>query len=229
LGAASSLAAAWIALAAPAYGVNTAVDVGNLFKFAPADITIDQGDTVTWRWVGPDFNHDVNSYPGEPEVYDSHAGINPVVDAPPGGTFAHTFTHVGTFKYFCQNHSTMQGTVTVHEAALPTGSDAGGTGGATGQSQIKPKGCISQRNFKIRIREPHGSSLRSATATLNGRPVAVQKKDGRFTAQVDLRGFSTGTYEVRIKARTKGGRTLTGVRRYRTCTPKLTDSALPRL
>ena len=231
LGAASSLAVAWVALATPAYGVNTAVDVGNLFKFTPADISIDQGDTVTWRWVGPDYNHDVNSYPGEAEVYDSHPGIVPV-EAPPGGTFAHTFTRVGTFKYFCSNHSNMQGTVTVHEAALPTGGSAAGGAGSgtdTGQSQLKPKGCISQRNFKIRIREPRGSSLRSATATLNGRPVAVQKKGGRFTAQVDLRGFSTGTYEVRIKARTKGGRTLTGVRRYRTCSPKLTGSALPRL
>ncbi len=228
--AASPLAAAWIALAAPAYGVNTAVDVGNLFKFTPADVTIDQGDTVTWRWVGPDVNHDVNSYPGEAEVYDSHPGIV-ATEAPPGGTFAHTFIRVGTFKYFCSNHSDMQGTVTVHEAALPSaGPDAGSGGGAsTGQSGVRPKGCISQRNFKIRIREPQGSSLRAASVTLNGRPVAVHKEDGRLTAQIDLRGFSTGTYDVRIKARTKGGRTLTGVRRYRTCSPKLTGSGLPRL
>ena len=230
LGAASSLAAAWIALAAPAYGVNTAVDVGNLFKFAPADVTIDQGDTVTWRWVGPDFNHDVNSYPGEAEVYDSHAGINPVVDAPPGGIFAHTFTRVGTFKYFCQNHSTMQGTVTVHEAALPPpGRTRAAPVARPGSHRSSPRAASASATSRSGSANRHGSSLRSATATLNGRPVAVQKKDDRFTAQIDLRGFSTGTYEVRIKARTKGGRTLTGVRRYRTCTPKLTGSALPRL
>ena len=126
----------------------------------------------------------------------------------------------------------MQGTVTVHEAARPRPvADGGSTGGAaTGQSQLKPKGCISQRNFKIRIREPHGSSLPVGIRdpSTGGRS-RCSEKDGRFTAQVDLRGFSTGTYEVRIKARTEGGRTLTGVRRYRTCAPKLASSALPRL
>jgi plastocyanin len=226
---ASLSAAAWLSLAGPAYGVNTAVDVGNLFTFTPADITIDQGDTVTWRWVGPDVNHDVFSYPGEAEVYDSHPGIV-AVEAPPGGTFAHTFTHVGTSRYFCSNHSSMQGTVTVHEAKVVSGPDSGTAGGGpAGQLGTKAKGCISQRKFKIRIRQPRGSSLRAASVTMNGRPVSVRKEDGRLTAQIDLRGFSTGTYDVRIKARTKGGRTLTGVRRYRTCAPKLTSSGLPRL
>ena len=226
---ASLSAAASLLLAGPAYGVNTAVDVGNLFNFTPADVTIDQGDTVTWRWVGPDFNHDVFSYPGEAEAYDSHPGIV-ATEAPPGGTFAHTFTNVGTFRYFCSNHSNMQGTVTVHEGQVVSGGpDSAAGGGSAGQLGTKAKGCISQRKFKIRIRQPGGSSLTSASVTLNGRPVSVRKEDGRLTAQIDLRGFSTGTYDVRIKARTKGGRTLTGVRKYRTCAPKLTSSALPRL
>ena len=226
---AASVVTAWLAFAVPAHAVNTAVDVGNLFKFTPADITIDQGDTVTWRWVGPEFNHDVVSYPAQAEVYDSHPGIV-ALEPPPGGTFAHTFVNVGTFNYFCSNHSNMQGTVTVRKANLPSGQPDGGSSGGPGAGQFaKPKGCISQRNFKIRIRQPHRSSIRAASVTLNGRPVSVEKKDGRFTAQIDLRGFSTGTYDVRIKARTKGGRTLTGVRRYRTCAPKLESSGLPRL
>jgi plastocyanin len=228
--AASLSVAAWLSLTASAYGVNTAVDVGNLFNFTPADITIDQGDTVTWRWVGPDVNHDVFSYPGEAEVYDSHPGVV-AQEAPPGGTFAHTFTTVGTSRYFCSNHSSMQGTVTVQPAkAAGSGSDSGSAGGGpAGQLGTAAKGCISQRKFNIRIREPRGSRLKSASVTLNGRPVSVRKEDGRLTAQIDLRGFSTGTYDVRIKARTKGGRTLTGVRKYRTCALKLTSSALPRL
>ena len=231
LGAAAAALTAWLALAVPAHAVNTAVDVGNVFKFNPADITIDQGDTVTWRWVGPDVNHDVVSYPSQAEVYDSHPGIV-AVEPPPGGTFQHTFVNVGTFNYFCSNHSFMQGTVTVHKADLPSGPADGGSagGGSPAAGQLaKPRGCISQRNFKIRIRQPHGSSLESASVTLNGRPVSVQKKDGRLTAQIDMRGFSTGTYDVRIKARTKGGRTVTGIRRYRTCAPKLESLGLPRL
>jgi plastocyanin len=219
---------ACLALAAPAPAANTAVDL-NLFSLNPADITIDQGDTVTWRWIGADKNHDVVSYPGEPEAYDSHPGI-PALDAPPGGTFAHTFTTVGVSRYFCSNHSNMQGTVTVRAAAAGAVQDGTAAEGAPAGQLAKPKGCISKRNFRIRLRQPRGSRLRSATVTLNGRPVPVARGEGgRLTAPVDLRGFSTGTYEVKIKARTVGGRTLTGTRRYRTCAPKLADTALPPL
>ena len=222
------LSAACLALAAPAHAVNTAVDI-NLFSLNPADITIDQGDTVTWRWIGADKNHDVVSYPGEPEVYDSHPGI-PALDAPSGGTFAHTFTTVGISRYFCSNHSNMQGTVTVRAAAAGTADGGAAAEGAPASQLAKPKGCISQRNFRIRLRQPGGARLRSAAVTLNGRPVPVTRDDdGRLTAPVDLRGFSTGTYEVEIKARTAGGRTLTGTRRYRTCAAKLQSTALPRL
>ena len=228
MGGAASLLTA-LALAAPAHAVNTAVDI-NLFSLNPADITIDQGDTVTWRWIGSDKNHDVVSYPGEAEVYDSHPGGIPAVDAPPGGTFAHTFTTVGNFRYFCSNHSNMQGTVAVRAADLASGQpDGGSTAGAPASQLAKPKGCISQRNFMIRIRQPRGSRLTSASVTVNGRPVPVRKQDGRLTAPVDLRGFSTGTYEVRIRARTVGGRTVTGTRSYRTCAAKLASTALPPL
>jgi plastocyanin len=228
--AASSLAAVSLALAAPAQAVNTAVDI-NLFSLNPADIAIDQGDTVTWRWVGADKNHDVVAYPGEAEQYDSHPGGAPAVDAPPGGTFAHTFTIPGNYRYFCSNHSNMQGTVAVRKVDVPVGQTDGGTaadGTPTGQL-AKPKGCISQRNFRIRIRQPRGERLRSASVTLNGRPVPVTKRDGRFTAPVDLRGFSSGTYEVRVTARTADGDTLRGTRKYRTCAAKLASAGLPRL
>ena len=222
------LSAACLTAAAPASAVNTAVDI-NLFSLNPADVAIDQGDTVTWRWIGADKNHDVVSYPGEAEVYDSHPGI-PALDAPPGGTFAHTFTTVGTSRYFCSNHSSMQGTVTVRAAAAGTVQNGAVAEGAPAGQLAKPRGCISQRNFKIRLRQPRGSRLKSAAVTVNGRPVPVTRRDdGRLTAPVDLRGFATGTYEVRIRARTAGGRTLTGMRRYRTCASKLTSTSLPRL
>ena len=205
--AASLSAAALLSLAGPAYGVNTAVDVGNLFTFTPAGVTIDQGDTVTWRWVGPDFNHDVFSYPGEAEAYDSHPGIN-ATEGPPGGTFAHTFTNVGTFRYFCSNHSNMQGTVTVHEAQAGSGGPAPAAQkvGRPVSSARRRRAASASASSRSASASRAGSSLASASVTLNGRPVSVRKEDGRLTAQIDLRGFSTGTYDVRIKARTKGGR-----------------------
>ena len=225
---AAVLLAATLALAPPALAVNTAVDL-NLFSLNPADITIDQGDTVTWRWVGADKNHDVVSYPGEAEQYDSHPGI-PALDAPPGGIFTHTFTIPGNYRYYCSNHSNMQGTVAVRKVDLPPGQTDGGAAGGEATGQLaKPKGCISQRHFRIRIRQPRGERLKSASVTVNGRPVPVRKQDGRLTAPVDLRGFASGVYDVKVTARTVDGDTLRGTRKYRTCSAKLASAGLPAL
>ena len=87
------------------------------FDFAPRTVNIDPGDTVTWRWAGPDTNHSVTASPGQAESFDSNpAGPPNSVDHPPGDTFAHTFTRPGTFRYTCKVHSSMQGTVVVGSA-----------------------------------------------------------------------------------------------------------------
>ncbi len=80
------------------------------------------------------------------------------------------------------------------------------------------KGCVSRRNFRIRLRQPRGDALKSAVVFVNGKRVkAVRGK--RLTARVDLRGLPKGRYKVRIVAKTVLGRTMRGTRRYRTCVP----------
>src|SRR5205814_8843328 len=50
--------------AAPARGArNWFVDVANM-RFDPSALTVEQGDSVTWRWNGADTNHTVTSDPG---------------------------------------------------------------------------------------------------------------------------------------------------------------------
>jgi plastocyanin len=80
------------------------------------DPTIHVGDTIHWVW--DNGVHSTTSVAGSIESWDS--GIR---SAP--ATFDHTFTHVGTFVYFCQVHGAdagngtatgMSGTITV----LPT-------------------------------------------------------------------------------------------------------------
>jgi hypothetical protein len=78
--------------------------------------------------------------------------------------------------------------------------------------------CVSRRNFRIRLREPRGDALASATVFVNGKRVRVVRGK-RLTARVDLRGLPRGRYTVRIVARTVLGRTIQGKRRYRTCVP----------
>jgi hypothetical protein len=75
---------------------------------------------VKWSWTGEDTNHSVTSTAGEQETYESHPGLKiaEVLKAPAGGSFSHTFTHEGTFTYFCRVHPGMKGKITVGPAPL---------------------------------------------------------------------------------------------------------------
>ena len=124
----------------------------------------------------------------------------------------------------------------LHPTIAPDGSSAGTTAGCVDSDFVSPpaaapkfrqvvvlpkqgkKGCVSRRNFRIRLREPKGDALRSAAVFVNGRRVRVVRGE-RLTARVDLRGLPEGRYKVKIVAKTVLGRTMRGTRRYRTCVP----------
>ena len=89
------------------------------FSFAPASITVDQGDTVTWVNNGPTA-HSATANGGE---FDT--GILKA-----GQSSSHTFSQAGTYSYFCQPHPFMKGTVVVQ--AAQTGGGGGGSGGSGG-------------------------------------------------------------------------------------------------
>lgn len=77
-------------------------------RFAPDQVTIPVGTTVTWRWVSG--FHDVTSA-GAPGFASSGAPVSPP------STFSHTFTSPGTYLYFCSVHGSpsagMRGTIVV--------------------------------------------------------------------------------------------------------------------
>src|SRR5215213_8170001 len=92
------------------------------FQFTPAQITIDQGDTVTWTNDGPSA-HSATAPDGS---FDT--GIFPA-----GQTRSHTFNEAGTISYICTPHPNMHGTIVVR--ASQSGGDApesnaGDSGGA---------------------------------------------------------------------------------------------------
>lgn len=106
------IAAAVLAVyAAPARAATTEVRVAN-FAFSPSTVTIAPGDTVTWRFSGPDTNHSATSDGGQAEAWDSDPG-NPNPNHLIGDTFSHTFSAAGTFGYFCKAHLGMRGRVVV--------------------------------------------------------------------------------------------------------------------
>jgi LPXTG-motif cell wall-anchored protein len=96
------------------------------FAFTPAQITIDEGDTVTWTNKGPTA-HSATAPDGS---FDT--GIFPA-----GQSRSHTFNDAGTFSYICTPHPNMHGTIVVRASRrggdTPDSSagESGGTGGSS--------------------------------------------------------------------------------------------------
>jgi plastocyanin len=84
---------------------NASVDVTDDF-YAPSNVTISKGGTVTWTWRGSEL-HTVTSDASSTEMFDSSP-------AQKTGTFMHTFNNAGAFSYHCTIHSAQQtGVITV--------------------------------------------------------------------------------------------------------------------
>jgi plastocyanin len=89
-------------------GGGTKVVMKNI-QFAPAEITVSPGDTVTWT-NDESVAHDVDKESGPGPQFSSgpEGGMNE------GDTFKHTFDKPGTYKYICRVHAPgMAGTITV--------------------------------------------------------------------------------------------------------------------
>ena len=86
----------------------TSLPVANVkiesFIFAPKDLNIRPGTTVTWQ-NADDVPHTATSK-DDPQTFDSGA-----LDT--DDKFSFTFTKPGTFIYYCKVHPHMTGTVTV--------------------------------------------------------------------------------------------------------------------
>jgi plastocyanin len=76
-----------------------AVVVLEAVNFDPADVEVDAGTSVTWKWGGG-VDHDVASDDFSSAIQNE-------------GTFQHTFDQAGTYSYRCNLHPGMRGTVTV--------------------------------------------------------------------------------------------------------------------
>jgi plastocyanin len=90
---------------APSYVATTTVDLPASYRFAPANVTVATGATVTWT-NHDNFTHSVQfldgGLPGDPRML------------APGATTAYTFTTNGLFHYQCSLHpQDMKGAVMV--------------------------------------------------------------------------------------------------------------------
>lgn len=105
---------------------SASVSVGDNF-YSPASVSVDLGDTVTWRNNGQ-AQHSATADDG---TFDTG-----VFGA--GASRSHTFTRTGTFSYYCTVHGQAQsGTVRVLAAS---GGGSGGGGGGSGGSSASATG-----------------------------------------------------------------------------------------
>ncbi|HSO28280.1 MAG TPA: cupredoxin domain-containing protein [Candidatus Sulfomarinibacteraceae bacterium] len=87
---------------APPAGGAVAVAIAS-FTFAPGNLAIPAGTTVTWT----------NSDSAPHSVKSTDGGFESSGTLAKGGTYSLTFPTAGTFPYVCGIHPSMQGTVTV--------------------------------------------------------------------------------------------------------------------
>jgi plastocyanin len=95
------------------------------FKFGPASVSVNVGDTITWT------NQDV-----APHTATASDGSFDTGSLSQGKSGSHTFTTAGTFPYICSIHPNMKGTVTVAAANGSTG--GGGSGSDPGGTTATP-------------------------------------------------------------------------------------------
>lgn len=78
-------------------------ETNNRYHYTPLKITVAKGTTVTWT----------NKTDVEHNVSDTQNGMKVNKDIKQGKTVSFTFTKAGTYKYHCEYHPYMKGTVVV--------------------------------------------------------------------------------------------------------------------
>ena len=97
------------------------------FHFSPATTTIHVGDTITWTNDGPSSH-----------TATAHGGAFDTGVLKKGQSASHTFSHPGTFTYFCQIHPFMHGTIVVLASTTSTSATSTHTSAATTPTTTTP-------------------------------------------------------------------------------------------
>jgi len=149
-------AAVALVLVAPAASATTTVQIKRS-GFAPASVTINQNDSVTWT-NSDTIDHQV--------VANGGSFASPILKA--GKSWTHTFAHGGTFHYHDSLHPSLRGTVVVRGApdqvTLATSAPVvkfGGTVTLTGTVSNKKAG----ETVTI-VQLPYGQTNKQVVATL---------------------------------------------------------------
>jgi plastocyanin len=179
-------------------------------RWTPANVKIEVGDSVTWRFEGTSLTHNVASTGA------NWSFVTPFDKAP--ATF--TFTAPGTYRFVCQAHAfAMNGRVQVGAA----GPEPDPAGDARPNRSKAPVVDAEPPIFeRVRLaRRPGGARVRYRLSE-RARTVVRVKRGGRLVwrraargrrGAVLVRGLRPGRYEVALRARDLGGNPSRIVRR----------------
>ena len=181
----AALTALWLGLlAGPALPADHRVTV-SVFDYTPDTVTINPGDPVTWRWVGPDTNHSVSAARAAAEQFDSDPGRAPdAINHEVGATLRHTFTKPGALEYVCRVHPPfMRGAVVVR--AVPdhvAPSIRSLRAGARRLCARGPRNCRNARlhlRFRLSERARLRAQIRRVGVPGSARPIRTLRFIGR--------------------------------------------------
>ena len=196
--------------AAPAAAAPQTVVGNDALLFEPANVAVEPGEAVTWRFDGTAQAHNVAGNGSEPADAAWTAFTFPAVAAPP--PVSYTFTTPGLYRFICTVHTdTMTGTVTVGENAVPLGANPspsqqpfvndappGVTIEKVSLDKAKP------RLSSVRARRVSGGAVRVRFRVSEESTVSVRlKRGGRTIKSASVTG--TGTRSVTVK-RARAGR-----------------------
>jgi plastocyanin len=175
------------------------VGVGFQGSFNPDPVPIHVGDTVHWVWQTSD--HSTTSVGGIPEHWDS--GVQNA-----GFTFDHTFTHTGSFQYYCTVHgqdngngtaSGMHGTIMVMPATGVTLSSiavtpANPTVGVGSTQAFTATGTFSDNSTQNITSQVTWASATTSVATITSTGVATGVAPGTSVITASLNGVTGMTH-----------------------------------
>ena len=207
-------AGAALAVAGPALGADQDVRI-SAFAFSPARVNVDPGETVTWRWAGPDTNHSVTARSGQEESFDSDPGRFPSsADHPPGDSFAHTFSRPGTFRYFCKVHPSMEGSVVVGGSPSEPPADGDAQAPVLRAFSVRPASVCTRRTrncprtravVRFRLSEAAALRVRILRGARTVRSFEARRSAGSRRLPLPTARLAPGRYRVELVATDAAG------------------------
>jgi hypothetical protein len=137
---------------------------------------------------------------------------------------------LGTATYKCYSSGFVAPLPVTSSKGTETTGTTGTTTGPAGKSGVSAyvetlslpstKQCLSSRYFKIHLQDPKYDPFKTVVITIKGKKIKTVRQGKFIDATINLRGYPTGRFTIKIVATTTLGHRLSGSRTYHTCAKK---------